>query len=114
VEDQPKVCTVTPDEFADLLEEAQTEFATLKDVETLNRKARREFAHFVGEVWQDCVEWYIVALLIFPEHTPEGENLRASIPTEMREVASTEDTESTTQPPVLGDDAPSGGSGTPS
>ncbi|MBI3921674.1 MAG: hypothetical protein HY318_09675 [Armatimonadetes bacterium] len=106
--DQATVCTTTIADFTALLTEAETEFKALKDVETLSRKARSEFAHFVGEMWQDCVEWYMVALLVFPEETPEGVNLRATIPTATTEVASTDDSGSTTVPPIPGDDAPSG------
>jgi len=60
-----------------------------------------------ANLWQDCVEWYMAALAMFPEETPEGQNLRAAIPTATIYVPET-DEEDSTQPEIPGDDVPSG------
>jgi len=112
-DDQDKVCSVRTRRvrpiagFATLLADAQTEFTALKQLEDRVRTERAELAAMAANLWQDCVEWYMAALAMFPEETPEGQNLRAAIPTATTYVPET-DEEGSTVPEIPGDDAPSG------
>jgi hypothetical protein len=50
---------------------------TYQDAVTAERDERQQFYLMVGNLWEDCVEWYIDACLVFPQGTPEGELVRA-------------------------------------
>ncbi|NCO36320.1 MAG: hypothetical protein AUJ92_15300 [Armatimonadetes bacterium CG2_30_59_28] len=70
---------------------------------TRERQCRTEFNDMIGNAWQDCVAWYMSALKVFPEDTPEGQNLRVSIPTDLPEAAAGTGSGGTPEAPIPGD-----------
>lgn len=85
--DRDTICRVTLAQFRTkrLAGAAQLEdFRKVEGAELTDRIALHEL---VNSLWGDCKNWYLAALAVFPPETPEGQKLRATIPTQDDEVS---------------------------
>jgi DNA repair exonuclease SbcCD ATPase subunit len=78
--------------FAALRQSAAAELDALESSIAEERNARHELNQMLGDLYQDCVECYAAACLVFPEETPEGKLVRGMI-------THTSDTSEKPQPP---------------
>lgn len=106
--DRDKVGTVTLAQFKAKRLAALARYELVLGLERDEHQKRIEFHELVNRLWQDCAAWYQAALLVFRKETPEGQNLRDSIPTPDDEVEtqSSPGTSTPTAPPP--DPAPGG------
>jgi len=80
--DRDRVGTVTLAQFKTKRLTAVARYELVLGLERDEHQKRIEFHELVDRLWQDCAAWYQAALLVFPKETPEGQNLRDSIPTQ--------------------------------
>lgn len=98
--DRDRICRVTLAVFKAKLESADARLKALTKLESDERNLRVDLHHLGNSLWEDCKDWYSAALVVFPAETPEGQKLRANIPTQEDEVSQSSGGTSTMEIPA--------------
>lgn len=105
--DRDRICTVTLAQFKAKRLAAAARLEALTKLENDEVNLRVDLHALANKLWDDCKAWYMAALVVFPAETPEGQKLRAGIPTQ--DTGETQPSVETTTPVLPPPDPVPGG-----